>query len=390
MRYARDLFICHASEDKKAIAGPLADALSFLGLKVWYDEYEIRAGDSLREAIDLGLRESRMGAVILSPSLIRKGWAQHELDALVLRQAEDHPRVVLLPIWHEISKTRLARYSPTLAARKAINTRNGLQPLVDHIASVLWADAIGGGPVPPRRHVLQFFDPRNDAPTRIIYNRAYSTPTPTAQRSTTDEWLYEVRKALDTLRRIGSAGVATLRPTNYRTATLSSLLTAQVNLVSYASSKINPCTEAILERLNRRYGLGLRFLYQQDAADGKSRSVFSKSRENERVALSFQGRVLKYQENKSNTRGHDHGILIRARPSRRDARLWIVFAGCGRNASVAARLLVFDAKVGHALWARLRRAGTLGFFAAVFRTRYSPRNNAVPIAIEIIDIVDLK
>ena len=50
-----DVFISHASEDKEAIARPLAEALRSHGLRVWYDEFALRPGNSLRESIDRGL-----------------------------------------------------------------------------------------------------------------------------------------------------------------------------------------------------------------------------------------------------------------------------------------------------------------------------------------------
>lgn len=61
-----DVFISHASEDKDAIARPLATMLERLSVRVWYDEFSLKLGDSLTSAIDKGLQESRYGLVILS------------------------------------------------------------------------------------------------------------------------------------------------------------------------------------------------------------------------------------------------------------------------------------------------------------------------------------
>lgn len=47
----RDCFIVHASEDKDAVARPLALALSQMGFRVWYDEFSLEIGDSLRRTI---------------------------------------------------------------------------------------------------------------------------------------------------------------------------------------------------------------------------------------------------------------------------------------------------------------------------------------------------
>ncbi len=69
-----DVFISHASEDKKAFVQPLADALRDAGLKVWFDSATLRVGESLREAIDRGLSQSRYGVVVISPAfLVRSG-----------------------------------------------------------------------------------------------------------------------------------------------------------------------------------------------------------------------------------------------------------------------------------------------------------------------------
>ena len=81
-----DVFVAHASEDKEAIARPLAHALAERGLAVWYDEFELRIGDSLRRKIDAGIARSRFGIVILSHDFFAKGWSQYELDGLVTMQ----------------------------------------------------------------------------------------------------------------------------------------------------------------------------------------------------------------------------------------------------------------------------------------------------------------
>ena len=51
-----DVFICHASEDKDAFVRALAEALRSHHVEVWYDEFALDVGDSLREAIDRGAR----------------------------------------------------------------------------------------------------------------------------------------------------------------------------------------------------------------------------------------------------------------------------------------------------------------------------------------------
>jgi hypothetical protein len=69
-----DVFICHASEDKGDFVRPLADELQRQGLRVWYDEFTLKVGDSLRREIDRGLRDARYGVVVLSPAFFVKDW----------------------------------------------------------------------------------------------------------------------------------------------------------------------------------------------------------------------------------------------------------------------------------------------------------------------------
>lgn len=67
-----DVFISHASEDKDSVVRPLALALKEKGVNVWYDEFELKIGDSLRRKIDQGLSKSKFGIVVISRSFIKK------------------------------------------------------------------------------------------------------------------------------------------------------------------------------------------------------------------------------------------------------------------------------------------------------------------------------
>ena len=103
-----DVFISHASEDKDSVVRPLAIALKNKGINVWYDEFELKIGDSLRRKIDQGLSKSKFGIVAISGQQI------------------------LLPIWHDITKQEVIDYSPSLADKVARNTS---QETVEEIAS---------------------------------------------------------------------------------------------------------------------------------------------------------------------------------------------------------------------------------------------------------------
>jgi len=131
-----DVFISHASEDKDEIVRPLANELISKGLKVWYDEFELKIGDSLRQKIDRGLANSRFGIVVLSKKFINKGWTNYELDGIVSKAVSGEQ--VILPIWHGITKQEVLDYSPSLADKVARNTSSyTIQEIAEEIAELI-------------------------------------------------------------------------------------------------------------------------------------------------------------------------------------------------------------------------------------------------------------
>ena len=131
-----DVFICHATEDKDDVARPLADALVSEGFRVWYDEFELRIGDSLRRKIDQGIARSRFGVVVISSNFFAKDWPQYELDGLVTREMTGEQEI--LPLWHGVSKDEVIRYSPSLADKLARSTVDfTIAEIAAEIASVI-------------------------------------------------------------------------------------------------------------------------------------------------------------------------------------------------------------------------------------------------------------
>ena len=133
---AHSVFISHAREDKQDVARPLAEMLVSMSIKVWYDEYSLKLGDSLRKSIDRGLAECKFGVVILSPAFLAKSWTQYELDGLVGREMQDGGKVIL-PVWHAITAQELSKFSPTLAGRVAVQTSDGIQRVVSAIIDAM-------------------------------------------------------------------------------------------------------------------------------------------------------------------------------------------------------------------------------------------------------------
>jgi hypothetical protein len=133
-----DVFISHATEDKDEVVRPLAEALQSLELGVWYDEFELRIGSSLRRSIDEGLAKSRFGVVVLSHAFFAKNWPQYELDGLVTR--EQTGEQIILPLWHKITKAEVISYSPSLADKLARSTTDlTLEEIAAEIVGVVRA-----------------------------------------------------------------------------------------------------------------------------------------------------------------------------------------------------------------------------------------------------------
>jgi hypothetical protein len=128
--------VSHASEDR-AFVRPIIHALRARGIAVWFDESEIRLGDSLREKIDEGLARCRFGVVMLSEAFFSKRWTSYELNGLVSREIQG--KKVILPIWHpDLSIQEVIAFSPSLADKKALVAAN-LSPdeIADEIAALL-------------------------------------------------------------------------------------------------------------------------------------------------------------------------------------------------------------------------------------------------------------
>lgn len=131
-----DIFISHASEDKKTFVRSLADALQKENISVWYDEFSLRPGDSLRRSIDYGLSKSRFGIVVLSKAFFGKAWTEWELDGLIQRHTSSNEPVII-PIWLNISYQDVLNYSPSLANIYALRSSDGLQKNLKKIFNIV-------------------------------------------------------------------------------------------------------------------------------------------------------------------------------------------------------------------------------------------------------------
>src|SRR5438876_2404293 len=115
----RDVFLCHAWDDRSGAAKELHDQLESRGVKVWFSEKDVALGTPLLREIDKGRAKSRVGIVLVTPALLRRlqgeGIADKELSALLARD-------LLVPIVHGTTYEALREVSPLLGSRSGLCT----------------------------------------------------------------------------------------------------------------------------------------------------------------------------------------------------------------------------------------------------------------------------
>ncbi|MCO4487165.1 TIR domain-containing protein [Streptococcus infantarius] len=115
----KDIFLCHAWEDRKTTAKNLTDLLVENGTSVWFSENEVLLGTNLLREIDKGLAASRVGIVLVTTSFLKRiqgnGIADKELSALLSRDQ-------LIPVLDGVTFEELYDVSPLLASRSGLNT----------------------------------------------------------------------------------------------------------------------------------------------------------------------------------------------------------------------------------------------------------------------------
>lgn len=115
----RDLFLCHAWDDRQDAAKELHDLLEKQGVSVWFSEKDVQLGTPLNRVIDKGLRNSRVGIVLVTPAMYKsldaEGVAEKELSALLSTDR-------VIPITHNTNFEELRDVSPLLASRSGLST----------------------------------------------------------------------------------------------------------------------------------------------------------------------------------------------------------------------------------------------------------------------------
>jgi hypothetical protein len=131
----RDVFLCHAWDDRQGAAKELHDHLEGRGVRVWFSEKDVALGTPLLREIDKGLAKSRVGIVLVTPALLDRlkgeGIADKELSALLARDQ-------LVPIVHQTTYEALRDVSPLLGSRTGLDTKeNSMANVAAKLAELL-------------------------------------------------------------------------------------------------------------------------------------------------------------------------------------------------------------------------------------------------------------
>jgi len=131
----RDLFLCHAWDDRRGVATELNDLLEAEGLSVWFSEKDILLGQPFMREIDRGLAKSRTGLVLITPALLERvnnrGVSDKELSELLARD-------LLIPIVHGTTYEEVRKVSPLLGSRNGLDTaEDSMKAIVTKIAELV-------------------------------------------------------------------------------------------------------------------------------------------------------------------------------------------------------------------------------------------------------------
>lgn len=134
----RDLFLCHAWDDRRGVATELSNLLQAEGVSVWFSEKDILLGQPFMREIDRGLAKSRAGLVLVTPAFLRRvdgrGVSDKELSELLARD-------LLIPIVHETTYDEIRKVSPLLGSRNGLDTaEDSMEVIATKIAELVAVD----------------------------------------------------------------------------------------------------------------------------------------------------------------------------------------------------------------------------------------------------------
>lgn len=145
----RLVYLAHASEDKP-IVKPLAEGLLQRGINVWYDNWEIGYGDSLRRKMEEGLGNCTHFVVLLTRTSIAKPWVNEEIDAGLMSAVEGTAKFIGLR--HDLPLSSVSRFLKTRLTPEYSPGEDGIEALAAEIFGVSRKPPLGQTPRYVQQH----------------------------------------------------------------------------------------------------------------------------------------------------------------------------------------------------------------------------------------------
>jgi hypothetical protein len=145
------VFLSHSSKDKLQVR-KLADDLMQAGISVWYDEAEIKVGDSIRQKINQALLYSDYVLAVLSKNSVRSRWVKEELESAFAKNAEGAKLFIIPILLDRLSQDEIP---PSLRDIQWVDFSEDYQRGLDQLIRVL---SIAPKEVTPKPSVSTFFD----------------------------------------------------------------------------------------------------------------------------------------------------------------------------------------------------------------------------------------
>lgn len=156
------VFISYSIKDRN-FASRLSNDLKSKGLSVWYDQWELKVGDSLIERIGAAMKAQDFLVAILSKSSVKSQWVTKELNAGLIRELEEK-RVVVLPVI--IEDCEIPPFlSDKVYADFRSNYSSGLNRLLDAFPGRLFPSRIS---IPAQRRLSSNIHVENVGTTNVI------------------------------------------------------------------------------------------------------------------------------------------------------------------------------------------------------------------------------
>lgn len=133
----KDIFICHASEDKPDVVRPLYEKLESEGFNIWYDEAEIKWGDSITERVNWGLIHSKYVVVVLSESFLEKRWPNREFNSVVNTESSSGVvKVLPLVVGDGVIEKKIIEAYPLINDKRYLKWSNNQSEIVKELYKI--------------------------------------------------------------------------------------------------------------------------------------------------------------------------------------------------------------------------------------------------------------